>query len=292
MSEQPGHPGTPVVGILGATGHIGRRVATLLQSEAAPHVLFARDAAAEVPRGDGTLDVRATDYADPASLRAAFEGIDTLLFVSAREAPQRLSLHRNVVEAASAAGVRHLVYTSFLGASPRATFTFARDHFATEKLLQEAAEADGPAFTALRDAFYLEALLSFVGRDGVIRGPADDGRVAAVSREDVAAVAASILREPAPYAGRILDVTGREALSLSEAAALIEEETGRPTVYRCESIPEAYASRASYGAERWEVDAWVSTYTAIAAGELSDVSDTVKRVTGREPLTLRDVLRR
>jgi NAD(P)H dehydrogenase (quinone) len=89
---------------------------------------------------------------------------------------------------------------------------------------------------------------------------------------------------------RTYELTGREALSLADAARIISEVTGRETTYLPETVEEAYASRASYGAPDWQVDAWVSTYTAIAAGELALVTDTVERLTGRRPMTLRELL--
>ena len=281
------------IGILGSTGHLGTRVAKLLGKAGAPHVLFARDPASpHVPRQDSTIDVRRADYADAASLRAAFDGIGTLLMVSAVESPERLAWHGAIIDAAGATGVQHIVYASFMGAAPDATFTFARDHFATEQLLEAAAKAGGPSFTALRDNFYLDVLIEFVGPDGVLRGPAGEGRVSAVARDDVAAVAAVVVQDPGTYAGQRLDVTGREALSMSDVAALIEDHTGRPTRFVDESDEEAYASRAHYGAPQWQVDAWVSTYTAIRSGELAEISDTVERLTGRRAKTLADLLRR
>jgi uncharacterized protein YbjT (DUF2867 family) len=116
--------------------------------------------------------------------------------------------------------------------------------------------------------------------------------VAAVARDDVAAVAAAVLADPGAHAGAAYELTGPEALSLAEAAALITEVTGTPTRYVEETVPEAYASRAAYGAPDWEVDAWVSTYTAIAAGEVAQVSDVVPRLTGRPATSLRDLLNR
>ena len=131
-----------------------------------------------------------------------------------------------------------------------------------------------------------------MAQDGVLRGPAGDGRVAAVARDDVAAVAAAVLAAPDQHAGSSYDVTGPEALTLAEVAALLTEVMGTPIRYLDETVPEAYASRASYGAPDWQVDAWVSTYTAIAAGEVAGVSDTVHRLTGRRATSLRDLLTR
>jgi uncharacterized protein YbjT (DUF2867 family) len=276
------------IGLTGVTGHVGRRVRELLAEtagEPAPLVLLARTPG-KVTAGPRD-EVRACDFADPDGAVRALTGVDTLLMVSASEAADRLDQHRAFVAAAAAAGVRHIVYTSFQGAAPDCTFTLGRDHWATEEAIRET----GLAFTFLRDSFYAD-FLPLMAQDGVIRGPAGAGRVAAVARDDVAAVAGVVLADPDAHAGAAYDLTGPEALTLAAAAALITEVTGSPTRYLDETLEEAYASRASYGAPDWQVDAWVSTYTAIAAGEVATVSDAVPRLTGRPATSLRELLSR
>jgi uncharacterized protein YbjT (DUF2867 family) len=231
--------------------------------------------------------VRVCDYADEAASLDALEGVGTLLMVSAAEAADRREQHRTFVRAAAAAGVRHVVYTSFLGAAPDATFTLARDHWATEEHLR----ASGLSWTLLRDSLYAD-FLPMMTVDGAIRGPAGDGRVAAVAQDDIADAAVAVLTDPVPHAGATYDLTGPEALTLDEVAAVVTEVTGTPTRYEPETIEEAYASRSSYGAPDWQVDAWVSTYTAIAAGELATVSDAVSRLTGHPATSLRELLQR
>jgi NAD(P)H dehydrogenase (quinone) len=271
------------IGVTGVTGAVGGAVARRLGDLGDRLVLLARrpDAAPSVPGAE----VRAVDYADTPHVRAALSGVDTLLMVSAAEDVDRLGQHRAFVDAAAAAGVRHVVYTSFQGAAADCTFTLGRDHWATE----EALRASGMVHTFLRDSFYADFLPLMV-TDGAIRGPAGDGRVAAVARDDVAAVATVVLSDPAPHAGATYDLTGPDALTLAEAAAIITEVTGTPTRYVDETLPEAYASRASYGAPDWQVDAWVSTYTAIGRGEVEQVSDAVERLTGRPATSLRELL--
>jgi uncharacterized protein YbjT (DUF2867 family) len=271
------------IGLSGVTGHLGSRVRELLPDTGQPLVLLARTPA-KVTAGPRD-EVRACDFADLEGATRALSGVETLLMVSAAEAADRLDQHRAFVRAAADAGVRHVVYTSFQGAAPHCTFTLGRDHWATEQAIRES----GMAFTFLRDSFYAD-FLPLVAQDGVIRGPAGNGRVAAVAREDVAAVAAVVLVDPRSHAGATYDLTGPEAFTLREAAATIEEVTGRPTRFVDETLPEAYASRASYAAPDWQVEAWVSTYTAIAAGEVATVSDAVPRLTGRPATSLRDLL--
>lgn len=278
------HATTGLIAVTGATGHVGGLVAHDLAREGARLRLVVRSAA-RAPQLHGS-EVAVATYGDLDQSVDALDGVDVLLMVSAAESVDRLAQHRTFIDAAARTGVRHVVYTSFLGAAPDATFTLARDHWATEEHLR----AVGIPHTILRDSFYLDFLPDLAGPDGVIRGPAGDGLVGGVARADVARVAAGILLAPDAHAGATYELTGREALSLAEAAQIITEVTGRPTTYVPETIEEAYASRASYGAPDWQVDAWVSTYTAIAAGELALVTDTVERLTGRRPMTLRELL--
>ncbi|MEW1959870.1 SDR family oxidoreductase [Kineococcus sp. NPDC059986] len=271
-----------LIAVTGATGQIGGRVARGLAAAGAPQRLVVRDPR-RAPDLDGA-DVRVATYDDGEAMRHAFDGADVLLFVSGAEDAGRLEQHRRVVEAAAAAGVRRVVYTSFLGASPASTFTFARDHAETEDLLSAARFTT----TFLRDNFYLDVLPEFV-TDGALRGPAGSGRVSAVARADVAEVALAAVLDEA-HGGRSYDLTGPQALSFAEIAATISEVRGVPVGYVAETVEEAYASRAAAGAPGFMVDGWVSTYTAVAAGELEAVSDAVRTVLGREPRSLQDVL--
>ena len=207
--------------------------------------------------------------------------------VSAGEAFDRVDQHRSFVDAAVAAGVEHIVYTSFVGARPDATFTLVRDHAATEVHIR----ASGLAFTILRDNLYADFLPGMAGDDGVIRGPAGEGRAAVVARDDVAAVAGVVLRDPAAHAGAIYELTGPEAMTFTEMARVVSDVTGRDVRFLNETLDEAYASRAHYGAPDWMVDAWVSTYTAVASGELQQVSDDITRVTGRGATPFAEVVR-
>jgi len=147
-------------------------------------------------------------------------------------------------------------------------------------------------FTFLRDNFYADLLPWFADEAGVIRGPAGDGRVAAVARRDVADVAAVVLRDPAAHADATYVLTGPEALTLTEIAARAGSVLGRDLRYEEETVEEAYDSRrAAYGAADWQLDAWVSTYTAIADGSCAAVTDDVARVTGHPARTLEQALR-
>ena len=267
--------------LTGATGKVGGEVARLLAPVHDVDLRLVGRSLERAPRIEGAELVRA-EFSDAAACREAFAGADALLLVSAGEAADRLDQHRTAIDAAVAAGVGHVVYTSFLGAAPDAAFTLARDHGATEQMLRDS----GLGWTFLRDSFYADVLLDFAGTERVIRGPGGTGRCAFVARRDVAEVAAAILRDPAPWTGHTLDLTGPESVSLAEAVLQMTRATGEEYEYVDETLDEARASRAPYGAPDWQVEAWISTYTAIRDGELDVVGDGVGQVLGRSPRPL------
>jgi NAD(P)H dehydrogenase (quinone) len=275
-----------MIAVTGATGELGARVARGLAAQHVPQRLVVRDPT-RVPLLDHTEVVSVPSYGDAAAMRDGLRGIETLFLVSGRESIDRLEQHFSAITAALDAGVERIVYTSFVGAAPDATFTFARDHFHTEQRIR----ATGLRHTFLRDSMYLDYIPLFVGEDGVIRGPAGEGRVAAVARDDVADVAVAVLAS-GEHDGQTYDVTGPEAFTLAEAAAELSRSTGRVVTYERETLEEARASRAGSGAEAWEIEGWVTSYAAIAAGELDVVSDTVRRVAGHEPVGLAELLAR
>jgi NAD(P)H dehydrogenase (quinone) len=275
----------PVFAVTGATGAIGGRVARRLADAGAEQLLVVRNPA-KAPQIAGSR-IRIGDYDSPAALTSAFRGATTLFLVSASEHPERIRQHRQAIDAAVAAGVSRIVYLSFLGAAPDATFTFARDHYATEEHLRRT----GLASTFLRDSMYQDFLPFFADDEGVIRGPAGDGAVSAVARDDIADVAAHVLLEPGAHDGRTYDLTGPAALTLDEVAHMLSEVTGRHIRYHAETEQEAYASRAGAGAD-FEIAGWVSSYQAIARGEISRVSDTVAALSGSPATSFRDFLHR
>lgn len=277
-------PGLPHLAVTGSTGALGGRVARLLAGAGWEQRLLVRDAA-RAPSLPGAVPLVAA-YADPGGAHHALRGVRTLLMVSASESADRLEQHRTFVDAAARAGVEHLVYTSFFGAAADCTFTLGRDHHATEEHIR----ASGMGWTFLRNNFYLDMWGLFADEAGVIRGPSGEGRFAGVARDDVARAAVAVLTDPSAHAGAAYDLTGPEALTLADVAAVLTELTGRPHSHLDESPSEAHASRASHGAPDWQVEAWVSTYTAIAGGELDGVTDDVERLTRRRPLTLQEAL--
>ncbi|KRF16661.1 NAD(P)-dependent oxidoreductase [Nocardioides sp. Soil797] len=272
------------IAVTGSTGAVGGAVARLLADQS-PR-LVVRDAS-RAPSIAGS-EVAVASYDDPDAARRALDGIDVLFMVSAAESASRREEHRTFIAAAASAGVGHIVYTSFAGAAADATFTLGRDHWDAESAIR----SSGMAFTLLRDNFYLDVLPLFADESGAIRGPAGSGLVAAVARADVAEVAAVVLGSPDEHAGAAYELTGPEALGLDQIASRAGRALGRDLRYVEESVDEAYASRrASYDVAQWQLDAWVSTYTAIADGSVAEVTDDVARLLGKPARTLEQALR-
>ena len=274
-----------MIGITGVTGNLGSYVADLVDKKGIASVHLARSP--ERAKVYASAEIRRMSYTNSPEVVEALKGIDALLMVSARENPERVKEHKEFLDAAKLAGVQHIVYTSFYGADEKATFTLSRDHAQTEAYIKEL----GFTYTFLRDNFYLDFLIDIALENGEIRGPAGSGKVSAVARKDTSSVAAEILLHAKKWENQTLNLTGPEDLSMEEIVALLSKESGKTIAYVDESVEEAYESRKKWPAQTWEYDAWVSTYTAIKAGEQAGVSADVEKVLGRPAMSLIDVLK-
>lgn len=267
--------------LTGSTGGLGGRVAARLAGLGLGQRLIVREPA-RAPVHEGVEIAVASSYGAAAEMREALGGVRTLLLVPGREAPERVGEHRIAIDSAKAAGVERIVYVSFLGAGPEATFTLARDHWATE----EAIRASGLAFTFLRSSLYADFLPVLVGADGVIRGPGAEGRVAAVARDDLADAAVAVLKGDGAHDGRTHELTGPEPLSLATIAERLAAVLGSEVRYEPETVEQAWESRRPSGAPDREIEGWISTYLAIADGSLELRTDAVAELTGHPPLSL------
>src|SRR5215218_3312634 len=204
-----------MIGVTGATGELGGRVAARLAERGVPMRLIVRDPA-RAPALDGADITIAAGYHDREEMVAALRGVDTLFLVSGRESPNRLDEHKSAVDAAVEAGVERIVYTSFANASPDTAFILGRQHHATEEHIR----ASGVAYTFLRDNLYLDFVPFFASPEGVIAGPAGDGAAAFVARDDVADVAVEVLTG-AGHDEQAYLLSGASAISLGDAAAVL-----------------------------------------------------------------------
>ena len=274
-----------LIALTGVTGHLGGQVAKLLERKNLNLRYLARRPE-KAPKVAG-VPVFQSAYDRSQETLEALSGVDVLLMVSASESLNRLAEHRAFIDSAKEVGVKHIVYTSFYNASPQATFTYSRTHAATENYIKE----QGFTYTFIRDNFYLDFFLELGQVYGEIKGPAGDGKVSAVARQDVAQVLAKILEHPSDWANQTLDMTGPEDLTMTQVTSILSQGLGKIVSYIPETVEEAYQSRKAWPAEDWEYDGWVSTYTAIAGGEQAGLSKDIQRVLGREPISLADLIK-
>ena len=269
------------IAVTGGTGGLGGRVARELASRGVQQRLIVRNPGA-APSLPGA-DVAVAAYEDSEAMAKALDGVGTLFLVSAPENRERVSLHLSAIQGAALAGVERIVYTSFMGAAPNSTFPFARDHSVTERAAREA----GISLTSMRNSLYADVAPLFVGADGVIRAPAGHGRVAWVSRSDVARLAAVLLVEPG-HEGQIYDVSGPHGIDLHETARILTKATRRAITYHAETLEEARVSRQ--GNPEWLVEGWIGSYLMLDTGEGSVTSHTIEQLTGQPPMTLSEFL--
>ena len=272
-----GEDATTIV-ITGASGRIGRRTAELLGPTGQRLRLMSREPD-KVPAIRNAETVYG-DFADRPSLDWAFAGADTILVISGSAPPgERAESHRNAFEAAKRAQATHVVYLSLQGAARDSKYPYSRDHYQSEEYLAQS----GVQFTALRNAFYMDMFLDLFDGDGVVRGPAGEGRGAFVSREDVARTAAAVVNAPP---GGIHDVTGPEALIVGKVAQRLSKLTGRKLRFEDETAEAMRRRLSETGTPITKIELSVGWFEAIGAGELQRPSDTVRRFTGTAPLSL------
>ena len=273
--------------VTGASGHVGGLVAAELARRGVPFRAVTRSP--ERLPDLGTADVAVGGYAEPQTLATALEPGGRVFMVSMHAPPERrIALHRAFVDVAVQRGVRRLVYLSFVGAGPGASFVHARSHGATEAMLAESALR----FTAVRNGMYADEIASWFDSDGRITGPGGDGRICLSYRPELAEAIVALLTDEAHDDREIVNITGPESLSLAELAAVASEVTG--DAYRYAPLDrEAWVDyRKSVGRPDWSIEAGISYYDGVRAGEADLVTDDYHALTGREPLTIREVIAR
>lgn len=280
-----------MIAVTGATGHLGRLVVESLleRGTAADQIVAAvrtpSKAADLAARG---VLVREADYSRPETLEAAFEGVDTLLLVSSSEVGQRVPQHVAVIDAAKAAGVGRVVYTSVLHADT-SSLVLAPDHKATEEHLAQS----GLATTILRNSWYIENYAQSVQQareTGEILASVGDGRIASATRAEYAEAAAVVLLDEA-HAGKVYELTGDVAWTHDELAAAASEVLGREVSYHRVSSEEHAAVLAGFGLDEGTVGFVVALDGNIRDGQLAAVTDDLSTLLGRPTLGLVESLR-
>ncbi|WP_201986606.1 SDR family oxidoreductase [Hymenobacter rubidus] len=282
-----------MIAITGATGHLGLATIKALTAKIAPSEIVAvvRDpqkAANTLPQG---VAVRQGDYNDPAALLAAFQGIETVLLISSSEleTEPRIREHRNVIDAAKQAGVRHLIYTSVVNPSPESAFGASPSHFATEEYLKDS----GLTYTVFRNTLYLDIIPMLVGEgtlpSGKLYSSADDGKVSYALREEIAQALANVLTSEG-HDNQIYDIAPGPAYSFQDIAAGLSEATGQPVEYAPVSGEEIAASLREHQVPEPFINLLLGMSKAMKDGEFDAASSTFEKLLGSKPTDLKTYL--
>ncbi|ODN69538.1 SDR family oxidoreductase [Methylobrevis pamukkalensis] len=278
--------------VSGAGGQFGRLVVeNLLAANAGTIVAGSRNPDKLADFADRGVELRTVDFDDPAGLEAAFAGVDRLLIIStdALDTPgRRLAQHTRAIEAAKAAGVGHIVYTSMPSPEPGNPVLFAPDHFGTE----QAIKASGIPYTILRNNWYFENLLmSLPGslKSGQVVTAAGDGRIAYIGRADLALAAATALAATTGNS-TTLTLSGSENLSTAEIAALAAEVFETPLAVINVTDAQLLDGLKAHGVPEGFAALIVSFDANARAGGLEGSSADFEALTGRKPGLMRDWL--
>jgi uncharacterized protein YbjT (DUF2867 family) len=271
--------------VTGVSGRVGGRVAAELARRGVPFRAVTRDAG-RVPDLGGA-EIALTGYDRPDTLADALEPGDRVFMVSMHEPPdRRLPLHRGFVEVATQQQVGRIVYLSFLGADPDAAFLHARSHGETEAMLADC----GIPFTAVRNGMYADEIATWFDAEGRITGPGGDGAVSLTYRPELAEAIVELLVDPINDDRSVATVTCPEALTLSELAAVATEVTGDEYRYEPLDREEWIAYRRTVGRPAWSIEAGITYYDGVARHEASVVGDDYRALTGKDPLTIREII--
>lgn len=278
-----------IITVTGSTGTIGSELVRLLSAAGAPtRAVYRRSRNTQALPGVVWLKA---DLRDETVLEPVLAGTARLFLLSGNDAGFG-KLQIDTLRAAERLGVQHVVKLSALGASNHSNSTIAREHWEVEQALQQSRMT----WTMLRPHAFMQNWLGDIAEsvraEGAIYSPIADGRVPFIDTRDIAAVAAEVLLNPDAHAGRRYFLTGSEAVGLGDVAAALSEVTGRTVTYRPISMDEARARMEARGIDAQLIDAMlaIAAYQK-AGGATSKVSDSVERILGRPPRTIRDFAR-
>ncbi|MBS8272178.1 SDR family NAD(P)-dependent oxidoreductase [Thalassospira tepidiphila] len=278
--------------ITGATGQLGSLVVKHLldripASDIAVSVRKPEKAADLAARG---IDVRAGDFNDLALMTTAFKGIETALIISAEDDnATRIKQHRTAVDAAKAAGVKHIVYTGIVDPKADADFTYSAIHLDTENYIRES----GLAFTILRNSFYADLLLAGVPHaleTGDFGAPAGDAKITYIPRNDLAEAAAVVLAKPADHVNKTYDLTGTRGVTHTEIAGYIANATGKPIKFVDLPAEVHTGILGSLGLPGHLVEALAGLYVGAKKGDYETVSYDFETLVGRKPQSVENFI--
>ncbi len=273
-----------MIALTGATGQLGHYVLQdLLKTVPAGQIVaIVRNPAKAQTLSQQGVVVRQADYSDEAALTAALQGVDKLLLISSSEVGQRAVQHRNVINAAKAAGVKFIAYTSLLHADT-SPLGLAAEHIATEQMLADS----GIAYALLRNGWYTENYLASAPalEHGVFIGAAGEGKIASATRADYAAAAARVIAGEG-HAGKVYELAGDNAWTLSDLAAELSKQSGKNVVYQNLSEADFAAALKSVGLPAGLADMLADSDVGASKGGLFDDSRTLSTLIGRPTTSL------
>ena len=273
--------------VTGANGQLGRlTIRNLLKNVPASQLVAAvRTPAKAADLAALGVQVREADYARPATLATAFAGATKLLLISSSEVGKRGLQHAAVVDAAKASGVQLLAYTSILHA-PMSNIALAVEHRETEAVLK----ASGLPHVLLRNGWYTENYIGSIDAalaHGVVLGASGKGRIATATRADYAAAAAAVLVTK-DQAGKVYELAGDQAFTMTEFAAEVARQSSKPVAYQ--DMPEAAFKAALVGVGLPEAFAALLAQSSAccAQDELYDAGRQLSALIGRPTTPLAD----
>ncbi|MEY8712672.1 SDR family oxidoreductase [Mangrovibacter phragmitis] len=274
-----------MIAITGATGQLGHEVITALLKKHPPESLVAivRNQSKAQSLAEKGIHVRVADYSDKDALRTALVGVEKLLLISSSEVGQRAAQHRNVIEAAVQTGVGLLAYTSLLHADT-SPLQLAQEHRETEQMLADS----GLPHVLLRNGWYTENYMASVPAalaHGVIPGCAGEGKIASASRKDYAEAAAQVLSLE-NQAGKIYELAGDEAWTLSELAQLLSDTSGKQVAYQNMSEADYAALLEGAGLPGPFAAILADSDTGASKGGLFDDTHQISTLTGHPTTSL------
>lgn len=279
-----------MIAITGATGQLGQLVIEQLLNTVPANQIVAivrNPAKAEALSQQG-ITVRQGDYADESTMTSALKGIDKLLLISSSEVGQRATQHQNVINAARAAGVKFIAYTSLLHAD-KSPLGLHVEHVATEKALAES----GIPYALLRNGWYTENYLASAPpalEHGVFIGAAGEGKIASATRADYAAAAAKVISGDG-HAGNVYELAGDHAWTLSELAAELSKQSGKNVAYQNMSEADFAAALKGVGLPAGLAEMLADSDVGASKGGLFDDSHTLSKLIGRPTTPLSESIK-
>lgn len=281
--------------ITGATGEFGKHAVQQLIEKGvniADISVLSRSMEKATNYKEDGITVKIGDYTNYDSLVKAFEGVDKLLFVSSSEIENRAEQHQNVVKAAKAAGVKHIVYTSFMRnqETDNSAIAFLQDsHLKTENWIKDS----GMNYTILQNATYLDMLPMFIGEQvletGVIIQPAENGKSSSVLKQELAEAAAVVLTSEG-HENKTYPLVNNQAISYNEVAETIAQISGKNITYQSPSPEEYQATLKTYGVPDEYIGLFTAFSLAQANGELEMSDNSLEKLIGRKPTTAKEFL--